>query len=79
MNTFNPCCGCLNPQMCAQGGKCRGVGTQVAYTVASLRDQFAMAAITGILANPAWDDAKPEDEAAYAFAVADKMLAERSK
>lgn len=42
----------------------------------TLRDQFAMAALTGLLANPN-DRAPYDDVVAYAYNIADKMLVVR--
>jgi len=50
--------------------------SSMTYEIATLRDQFAMAALTGLLANPALEPtikkhgAKWFDENAYAFADA---------
>lgn len=45
---------------------------------ATLRDQFAMAALAGLLASP--DSAgKPEDFARWAYRNADAMMAERER
>lgn len=46
---------------------------------AELRDRFAMAALTGLLAsrNPQSPRFHPEDDAAYVYAVADAMLKAR--
>lgn len=47
----------------------------------SLRDQFAMAALTGIMARDAYDpgQATPKQRAALAYLEADAMLAARQK
>ena len=47
----------------------------------SLRDWFAGQALMGMMAsrNPSSPMFSPEDDAAYVYAVADAMLAERSK
>lgn len=44
-----------------------------------LRDRFAMAALTGMMAsrNPSCPQFHPEDDAAYVYAVADAMLKAR--
>lgn len=45
--------------------------------VATLRDQFAMAALTGLLANP--DAAKYKDRAEVAYNYADAMMEARGE
>ena len=50
-----------------------------ANPAATLRDQFAMAAITGLHANPACDEWLEENFADAAYKCADAMLAERQK
>lgn len=44
----------------------------------SLRDQFAMAALTGLVGGY-WKENKDNDHAKYAYSLADAMLAEREK
>ena len=44
----------------------------------ALRDQFAMALLSGALADPSYDP-DPGDAVAYAYGMADAMLAERAK
>ena len=52
-------------------------------TAAELRDQMAMAALTGLLAarrdSFAAHRFDPKDDAAYVYAIADAMLAERNR
>lgn len=48
------------------------------YT-ASLRDEFAMAALGGMLTSPHNDDATPEMYARASYEVADAMLVEREE
>lgn len=43
------------------------------------RDHFAAAALTGYIANPAWDDADASIVAKQAYGDADAMLRERAK
>ena len=47
----------------------------------TLRDQFAMAALTGMMGsrNPSSPRFHPEDDAAYVYAVADAMLKARGQ
>ena len=44
---------------------------------AELRDRFAMAALTGLLANPSHDMLSPEEWASDAYNIADAMLKAR--
>ena len=46
---------------------------------ATLRDQFAMAALTGIMANPVYNDEDSDDIAVIAYGMADHMLAAREQ
>lgn len=43
----------------------------------NLRDEFAMAALTGICSNPEWRNCMGETFAHAAYELADEMLAER--
>lgn len=44
----------------------------------TIRDHFAMAALTGLLANP-YKTRANEATSVYAYALADAMIAERNK
>lgn len=48
-------------------------------TPATLRDQFAMSALTGLLASSGDDALSPGDYAEIAFRYADAMLRERER
>lgn len=52
--------------------------TDAPHPPKTLRDEFAMAAMQGLLSNPTFD-AKPEDVADIAYDHADAMLRERMK
>ena len=45
----------------------------------TLRDEFAMAALAGMMANPMWDDDDTPDIAGCAYVLADAMLEARKK
>lgn len=45
----------------------------------TLRDQFAMAALTGILGNPEFDEFLPEQWASEAYKYADAMMKARGE
>ena len=44
-----------------------------------LRDQFAMAALTGFVSNPDYEKYNPKHAASWAYSYADAMLVERVK
>ena len=67
---------CGGPGLCAT---CRAELASVQMHALDLRDKFAMAAVTGMFANPSWDEAEDEDMACYAYSFADEMLKERAK
>lgn len=46
---------------------------------AALRDQFAMAALTGIITNPVYDEMTCEIVAKISYSIADAMLEARKK
>jgi len=48
------------------------------FKAAELRDKFAMAALTGILANPEDSHLKPDFIVPYCYEMADLMMAERT-
>ena len=48
-------------------------------TIKELRDQFAMSALTGIIANYTNNGWKTSERAEYAYVVAQAMMEERKK
>ena len=68
---------------CGGLGLCATCRAELASVRMTLRDKFAMAAVTGMFANTSWDEAKAEDMAedmaCYAYSFADEMLKERAK
>ncbi len=76
---MNICNGCVNTEACIFIDKCIGdvIATNKMHnTFKTLRDEFAIAAITGILVN-AKGEYPNEVYAKSAYAVADAMLAVR--
>lgn len=57
--------------------KVKNAATKISAPIKTLRDEFAMAALTGICSNPEWSNRIGETFAHAAYELADEMLAER--
>ena len=55
-----------------------GLPSSMTYEIATLRDQFAMAALTGlVVANYGRKDIDPMDVASWAYGISDAMMEAR--